>query len=55
MLVVKADGTPLMSSAVNVGHLLFIHIGHATPILLSAIVRALSRFLLKSQAQHRAP
>ena len=55
MLEVKVDGTPVMSSVANVDRLPCIHIGHATPILLSAIVKALSRFLLQSQAQHQAP
>jgi len=47
MLEVKVDGTPVMSSVANVDRLPCIHIGHATPILLSAIVKALSRFLLQ--------
>jgi len=55
MLEVKVDGTPVMSSVANVDRLPCIHIGHATPILLSAIVKALNRFLLQSQAPHRAP
>ena len=55
MLVVKVDGTPVMSSVPNVDRLPCILIGHATPILLSAIVKALNLFLLQSQAPHRAP
>ena len=55
MLVVKVDGTPLMSSVPNVDRLPCILIGHATPILLSAIVKALNLFLLQSQAPRRAP